>query len=61
MATAVQSAPGRTDWADDDDSPDLATSIPAPQVTKNKDGTETVVTVFINEEGKKVKRTQRIR
>lgn len=61
MAAAVQNPPGRTDWADDDDQPDLAASIPAPQITKNKDGTETVVTIFINEEGRKVKRTQRIR
>ncbi|KAK4499369.1 hypothetical protein PRZ48_009882 [Zasmidium cellare] len=61
MAAAVQNPPGRTDWADDDDSPDLATALPAPQITKNKDGTETVVTIFYNEEGKKVKRTQRIR
>ncbi|KAK5167211.1 translation initiation factor eIF3 subunit g [Saxophila tyrrhenica] len=52
--------PGRTDWADDDE-PDLATSIPPPQVTKNKDGTETVITIFINEDGKRVKRTQRIK
>lgn len=58
---AVQNPPRGTDWADDDDSPDLATAIPAPQITKNKDGTETVVTVFINEDGKRVKRTQRIR
>ncbi|KAM0715073.1 hypothetical protein Q7P37_009538 [Cladosporium fusiforme] len=48
------------DWAEDGE-PDLATAIPAPQVSKNKDGTETVVTIFINEDGKKVKRTQRIR
>ena len=53
-------APGRTDWAEDSE-PDLATSLPPPQITKNKDGTETVVTIFINEEGKRVKRTQRIR
>jgi len=60
MAANVQNAPGRTDWAEDSE-PDLATSIPAPQVTKNKDGSETIITVFINEDGKKVKRTQRIR
>ena len=60
MAANVQNTPGRTDWAEDDE-PDLATSVPPPQITKNKDGTETVVTIFINEEGKKVKRTQRIR
>ena len=51
----------RTDWADDVEGPDLATSIPPPQVTRNKDGTETVVTIFINENGKRVKRTQRIK
>lgn len=56
----MSNAPGRTDWAEDDE-PDLATALPAPQRTKNKDGTETIVTVFLNEDGKKVKRTQRIR
>ncbi|KAF2217995.1 hypothetical protein CERZMDRAFT_80626 [Cercospora zeae-maydis SCOH1-5] len=61
MAAAVQNPPRGTDWADDDDAPDLSNAIPAPQITKNKDGTETVITVFINDEGKKVKRTQRIR
>ena len=60
MAAAVQNPPARTDWAEDSE-PDLATTLPPPQITKNKDGTETVVTVFINEDGKKVKRTQRIR
>lgn len=60
MAANVQNMPGRTDWAEDSE-PDVAVNIPPPQITKNKDGTETVVTIFINEEGKKVKRTQRIR
>jgi len=60
MAANVQNTPGRTDWAEDSE-PDLATSIPPPQVTRNKDGTETVVTIFFNEDGKRVKRTQRIR
>ena len=60
MAANVQNAPGRTDWAEDSE-PDLATSVPPPQITKNKDGTETVVTILINEDGKRVKRTQRIR
>ncbi|KAF2774493.1 translation initiation factor 3, RNA-binding subunit [Teratosphaeria nubilosa] len=57
---AVQNPPARTDWADDEE-PDLANAIPPPQITKNKDGTETVMTISINEEGKRVKRTQRIR
>ena len=60
MAAAVQNLAGRTDWAEDGE-PDLATALPQPQITRNKDGTETVVTVFINDDGKKVKRTQRIR
>ena len=60
MAANVQNAPGRTDWAEDSE-PDLATAVPPPQVTKNKDGSETVVTILINEDGKRVKRTQRIR
>lgn len=60
MAANVQNTPGRTDWAEDSE-PDLATAVPPPQITKNKDGTETVVTIFINEDGKRVKRTQRIR
>lgn len=41
MAANVQNTPGKTDWAEDSE-PDLATSVPPPQVTKNKDGTETV-------------------
>ncbi|KAG9545813.1 hypothetical protein KCU71_g17565, partial [Aureobasidium melanogenum] len=56
----MSNQPGRTDWAEDDE-PDLATALPPPQHTKNKDGTETIVTIFLNEDGKKVKRTQRIR
>lgn len=56
----MSNAPGRTDWAEDEEA-DLASAIPAPQRTKNKDGTETIVTIFLNEEGKKVKRTQRLR
>ncbi|KAF2717352.1 putative eukaryotic translation initiation factor 3 subunit EifCg [Polychaeton citri CBS 116435] len=60
MAANVQNSLGRTDWAEDSE-PDLATALPAPQITKNKDGSETIVTVLFNEDGKKVKRTQRIR
>ncbi|KAL1296937.1 hypothetical protein AAFC00_004543 [Neodothiora populina] len=56
----MSNTPGRTDWAEDDE-PDLASALPQPTRTKNKDGTETIVTVFLNEDGKKVKRTQRIR
>ena len=56
----MSNAPGRTDWAEDDE-PDLATALPPPQVTRNKDGSETVVTIFLNDDGKRVKRTQRIK
>ena len=56
----MSNQPGRTDWAEDDE-PDLATALPPPQHTKNKDGSETIVTIFLNDDGKKVKRTQRIR
>jgi len=56
----MSNQPGRTDWAEDEE-PDLATALPPPQITRNKDGSETIVTVFMNDEGKKVKRTQRIK
>jgi translation initiation factor 3 subunit G len=59
-STIMSNQPGRTDWAEDDE-PDLAAALPAPQHTKNKDGSETIVTIFLNDQGKKVKRTQRIR
>lgn len=60
MAANVQNTPGTTDWAEDEE-PDLATAVPAPQVTKHKDGSETIVTILFNEDGKRVKRTQRIK
>jgi len=48
----------RTDWAEEDDE-DL--NLPAPQITKNKDGTETLVSYRIDDSGKKIKTTRRIR
>lgn len=50
----------RTDWAEDDEEESPIT-LPQPQITKNKDGTETIVTFSIREDGKKVKTTRRIR
>src|ERR1700712_4641601 len=50
----------RTDWAEDEDE-DSTLTLPQPQITKNKDGTETIVSYRINEDGKKVKTTRRIR
>ena len=49
----------RTDWAEEEDENDLA--LPQQTVTKNKDGTETIVSYRINEDGKKVKTTRRIK
>lgn len=49
----------RTDWAEEEDEDSLA--LPAPSITKNKDGSETIVTYSIREDGKKVKTTRRIK
>lgn len=49
----------RTDWAEEEDEDSL--TLPAPQVTKNKDGTETIVSWSFREDGKKVKTTRRIK
>jgi translation initiation factor 3 subunit G len=46
----------RTDWAEEEDENDLA--LPQQTVTKNKDG---IVSYRINEDGKKVKTTRRIK
>lgn len=53
-------AAGRTDWAEeeDDDSPQ---QLPPTQITKNKDGTETIITYAFREDGKKIKTTRRIK
>lgn len=51
----------RHDWADDDDIEETSTELPAPQTIANKDGTKTIITYRINEEGQKVKTTRRIR
>ncbi|TQV96169.1 hypothetical protein V2A60_003392 [Cordyceps javanica] len=49
------------DWADDDDIEETSTELPAPQTIANKDGTKTIITYRINDEGQKVKTTRRIR
>ncbi|KAL4965653.1 eukaryotic translation initiation factor 3 subunit G-domain-containing protein [Aspergillus stella-maris] len=48
------------DWADDEEFDDPS-SLPAQQITTNKDGTKTVVSYRFNDEGKKVKVTRRIK
>jgi len=52
---------GRTDWAEDGDDDDVAISLPPPKATKNKDGSETIVSYRIDDSGKKIKTTRRIR
>jgi translation initiation factor 3 subunit G len=49
----------RTDWAEEED--DDTVALPQQQITKNKDGSETIVTYSIREDGKKVKTTRRIK
>ncbi|OAQ95821.1 hypothetical protein LLEC1_05081 [Akanthomyces lecanii] len=49
------------DWADDDDIEETSTELPAPQTIANKDGTKTIITYRINDDGQKVKTTRRIR
>ncbi|KAF2431367.1 eIF-3 RNA-binding subunit [Tothia fuscella] len=50
-----------TDWADDEDNEETNT-LPPPQSTKNKDGTETIISYrFDADTGKKIKTTRRIR
>jgi translation initiation factor 3 subunit G len=50
---------GRTDWAEEEDEDSL--QLPQNQIIKNKDGTETIITYSIREDGKKVKTTRRIK
>ncbi|KAL1955270.1 hypothetical protein VTO42DRAFT_8868 [Malbranchea cinnamomea] len=50
----------RPDWADDEEF-DEASSLPPQQVITNKDGTKTVISYRVNDDGKKVKVTRRIR
>ncbi|KAF1976392.1 eIF-3 RNA-binding subunit [Bimuria novae-zelandiae CBS 107.79] len=50
---------GRTDWAEEEDEDSIA--LPQQQIIKNKDGTETIITYSIREDGKKVKTTRRIK
>ena len=49
----------RTDWAEEEDEDSIA--LPQQQIIKNKDGTETIITYSIREDGKKVKTTRRIK
>jgi len=50
----------RTDWAEEEDD-DAVAALPPQSITKNKDGTETITTYRIDDGGKKIKTTRRIR
>jgi translation initiation factor 3 subunit G len=50
----------RRDWAEDEEEETII-ALPQPQITKNKDGSETIVSYRFDEQGKKLKTTRRIR
>lgn len=55
-------ANNRPDWADDEELEDsVADALPPNTTTTNKDGTKTIITWRLNDDGKKVKTTRRIR
>ncbi|KAE9363451.1 putative eukaryotic translation initiation factor 3 subunit G [Stipitochalara longipes BDJ] len=53
----------RPDWADDEELDDTVndTTLPQQTITTNKDGTKTIISYRLNDDGKKVKTTRRIR
>jgi translation initiation factor 3 subunit G len=60
-AAALTNAPRSRDWADDEDIDEQTSELPPPQTISNKDGTKTMITYSLNENGQKVKTTRRIR
>ncbi|KFH42933.1 Eukaryotic translation initiation factor 3 subunit G-like protein [Hapsidospora chrysogenum ATCC 11550] len=60
MAAAVANKP-KHDWADDDDIDETTSELPPTQTISNKDGTKTIISYRINEDGNKVKTTRRVR
>jgi translation initiation factor 3 subunit G len=61
LRTFLILASSRPDWADDEELDDGAAELPPQQITTNKDGTKTIITYRLNDDGKKVKTTRRIR
>jgi len=51
----------KKDWADDDELDEPSNELPPDTTTTNKDGTITTVSWRLNDDGKKVKTTRRIR
>jgi translation initiation factor 3 subunit G len=58
---AILKPHSRTDWAEEEEDGDIQQQLPPQQITKNKDGTETITTYYIREDGKKIKTTRRIK
>jgi translation initiation factor 3 subunit G len=54
------SNPHRANWADDEEFDD-ATALPPPQIIANLDGTKSIITYRLNDAGKKIKTTRKIR
>lgn len=52
----------RRDWADDDDNEEVpSTALPSDETIQNRDGTKTIISYRLNENGQTVKTTRRIR
>ncbi|KAF3768002.1 hypothetical protein M406DRAFT_350852 [Cryphonectria parasitica EP155] len=58
MATATNNA---RDWADDDDNEEVPTTLPPDETIQNRDGTKTVISYRIDDQGRTIKTTRRIR
>ncbi|KAG8167128.1 hypothetical protein KVR01_002817 [Diaporthe batatas] len=61
MAAVATNNPAR-DWADDDDNEEVpSTALPSDETIQNRDGTKTIISYHLNENGQTVKTTRRIR
>ncbi|KAK7697514.1 translation initiation factor eIF3 subunit g [Diaporthe eres] len=61
MAATATNNPAR-DWADDDDNEEVpSTALPSDETIQNRDGTKTIISYHLNENGQTVKTTRRIR
>jgi translation initiation factor 3 subunit G len=60
-AAVLTNATRSRDWADDDDIDEQTAELPPPQTISNKDGTKTMISYSLNDNGQKVKTTRRIR
>ncbi|POS77190.1 eukaryotic translation initiation factor 3 subunit G [Diaporthe helianthi] len=61
MAAVATNNPAR-DWADDDDNEEVpTTALPNDETIQNRDGTKTIISYRLNDNGQTVKTTRRIR